>query len=239
MIWTCVGIALGIGIRMSTGQVHGEHWYAEHKHLGSMNYPAEFENSCIHVQDDSIDRNKAYNNIVHTMAYDNASQDYHGLRHITYTVPRRNCGDPQPPQEIIFFLHGDGCFFAFPLDQYRDRSCMNHDLPYFDIGVAHNERGLARLWLDDDDIEDVDRAHETVNHELGHAFGLEDGGPENPLNPPDPNYMPTPCTGSVMHIYGCDHADWPTAEDRESVEGLVPSNNPGNPGGKAFSLPFG
>jgi len=90
-----------------------------------------------------------------------------------------------------------------------------------------------------------------VNHEVGHAFGLRDGGPGIKPWTPTPTSVPTPtptatpawwwqCSdptlfpnGSIMHSYDCSEPDWPTAEDIAAVEAQVPA---GSSGGGNFSL---
>jgi hypothetical protein len=79
-----------------------------------------------------------------------------------------------------------------------------------------------------------------INHEVGHAFGLCDGGPGKP--PDDPNCVPMPCYGDptigVMHAHGCSaRPDWPSGAERAAVESMVPPPE-GNSGGKGLELPI-
>jgi len=117
--------------------------------------------------------------------------------------------------------------------------------PYADDFSGHpgeDEWGMAFQLLDSDRI-DEDDGRQLVNHELGHAFGLCDGGPDWPIE-----YAPRcandtsydDCVESIMHTYGCGanfEREWPTAADRASVEALVPLANPSNYiGGKSGFL---
>jgi hypothetical protein len=77
---------------------------------------------------------------------------------------------------------------------------------------------------------------------VGHVFGLQDGGPNNPHQPPPgpaPGQTPFPaplpmvtqdpwsCSGSVMHSYGCSDPDFPSAADRLSLEVHIPDAGTG------------
>lgn len=76
-----------------------------------------------------------------------------------------------------------------------------------------------------------------INHELGHVFGLSDGGPDvfPGVDPGDP---PCPDPPSIMHTYGCDRPRWPSVDDFDSVRDEVVQPPPPTAGGNAFSKAF-
>jgi hypothetical protein len=85
-----------------------------------------------------------------------------------------------------------------------------------------------------------------VNHEVGHVLGLCDGGLtfSGSTHTQCGEWAPldTECLNSVMHPYGCNPPGWPwpTSQDIDSVENLIPvggsgQGGSGGGGGKAFN----
>jgi len=82
-------------------------------------------------------------------------------------------------------------------------------------------------------IHDGSLTTPVINHEVGHALGLCDGGPDVYADPQcEPSGIHYTCTGSVMHTYGCGNSsEWPTDDDRRTVQRISGSNiaGPGIP----------
>lgn len=96
-------------------------------------------------------------------------------------VNPRVCGGPSDP---------NSCAVA-------DGEHWNNEVEwqYFDVYMR-----TVQMEGDDPWQNDPDRRRHAVNHETGHVFGLEDGGPDAP-GTKDPS-----CVQSIMHpfYYGCD-----------------------------------
>jgi hypothetical protein len=106
----------------------------------------------------------------------------------------------------------------------------------------YDELDYGVIYLKTSSLLNDDFYAHLVNHEVGHLFGLADGGPNWPPppgptppttaypTPPTPTQNPWSCSPqSVMHSYGCTDWKWPTAADRQAVEVHIP--NQGGSGG--------
>jgi hypothetical protein len=91
------------------------------------------------------------------------------------------------------------------------------------------ENYLAYVFFKTDSFTNA--THNLVNHEVGHVFGLDDGGPGAPRPAwPDGD----PCLDSIMHSYGCSNnqgREWPTDYDLNSVQYTVVPGGGGGGGG--------
>lgn len=233
------GVIALITARVISGGAAAEHAYSPHTHLASINSPAESEDFCVRSFDGNVSHTTAFNELLERL-FNQAdfARDWDRIRNVDIVPLWGEC--PLDFNDIFQELQYE---IRFYIKADVQNECGN---PPFDVeGCADRKRHITdpqaphepkeewhiyNLWIESDNLY----GGSTVNHEVGHALGLRDGGPELPT--PTPTSVPTPtptatptwwgqCTGSIMHSYGCDEPEWPTAADIASVESLTPAGS--------------
>lgn len=195
-----------------------------HSHVKSM---TEFSTDrlCAIVLEGNVDQPTMLGRIKATLLGDNPAEDWNGLRggKVAFAAATEPCNITSAVVQIEYWVLDNACGVANPLNL----SCaFPNSVPVQNPLTGHQEFVRFKVIFDPAHATGTEFDRYIINHETGHVLGLEDGGPQNPSG------VATPCTGSVMHIYGCDNwGPWPTAEDRASVESLIPASGGGSPGG--------
>ncbi len=211
LVLALLGIAIAFLMRFTFSRARAEHYFTPHRHIGSILSPTDAELWCASVADDSISFDEAKDKI-RTVLED--SRGWNGLTYIDLYGKGVSFACTDPPSDADITTRRIRMFFKVEDDVTSDcgaghDGCENVFRPYDDPFSLHSplpEYTYARIWLKTDNLQN-EKEH-IVNHEVGHAFNLCDGGPQAPQQPCTQNLG---CTGSVMHDYGCDRESWPSA----------------------------
>ena len=212
-----LGLAVGLLLRsILAAQSFASHPYplvgGYHRHLKSM---TGFENEvfCVNVTDaPGTDYVAARSRIAHTLYIDEPTKDWSGLKgnRIQFLETSEQCS--QLPGistvQLRFFI----------MNQLSAPGIAEPVGRVFNVRTGHTEAEKFYIDFRTQEFQDdqVYPHNHLINHETGHAFGLDDGGP----GAPRPG--PVPCQLSVMHDYGCPFEDWPTLFDRTTVSEMIP-----------------
>ena len=149
---------------------------------------------------------------------DDPSRDWDGLKggRIDFSQKSNQCSlaPGMSEVELRFFVED-----ATVCPYGPQTNCAVPSGELFNTATGHYETEAFYINLWTSDLQNNGFYHHLVNHEVGHAFGLKDGGPLAP----DPGNLP--CQASIMHdmFYGCPvNEEWPTGSDRVSVSEMIP-----------------
>lgn len=222
-----IGVALGIAVRAaSVNQGEAEHGFYPHKHLDSILHDDDSETNCVDVAA-SISEDDARTKIRDTL-YTGGNNDWDGITFVRFQGQTLSNPCPFPtrdqPVRIYFRIRDD----LTGLCTSSEDGCARRDFEYDDpisghFGIGQPEFLVFYIYISTNAL--TSETEHIINHEVGHALGLSDGGPD---------YDDSSCTGSVMHSYGCADEPWPSNADRRSVEGLVIANGGCCGGAKAL-----
>ena len=143
--------------------------------------------------------------------------------------------------EIRMFIDEFGCGDPGPPPVYK--SCVDPPIQTtINPVTGHREVEIWQVRFATPHLEGSLWRH-FINHETGHVLGLCDGGPDAPTPQfgceDDLEHLKCTEPDSVMHTHGCAHVPWPSADDRASVESLIPAGSSGGPGGTQGKFLFG
>lgn len=212
-----VGLAIGVVLlRLLAPTAEASHPWLSHTHLVTIHSASELEEYCVQVDPpNTVHFNQMSQLIREALWLNNPSESWDGL------AERR-----------IWFWPGTG----LQCDQDavgRARSEIEYRLitnctfsrawmdgTYIDDSL-NGGWTKAQIRLCDWNLRNAFIAHHTINHETGHALGLNDGGPT--IEPTDPGVRDKTCSISIMHsgAYGCTDLEWPTSSDRHCVVRLA------------------
>jgi len=234
-----LGTALGLAVRFGWSGASADHPEAEypsyaapHSHIRSLNTSGEREDYCVAVEHRPFPYPPIY---LHSAALEDVTDilfanesgegpiEWNDVPTVSLWGSVQECPDQFPAvYEFHFNVVGvlDEC--SGGASACIDRMDLSLEE---DPASGHQEYQWARVWIMPHTISG------SANHEVGHGFGLCDGGPGAPTNRPQCVAWPQhdECMDSVMHSYdgfwpwqSCSEPDWPSALDVSSVIGLVP-----------------
>lgn len=240
------GVIIALALRASTS--NASHLHDPWKFYNGILYN-DPDTSCVKKSTNITASNSIIRNQVNNVF--DGSQSWNGNRYILmkghlsssqcpYAFNANLGGDEDADDQfdIVIFVDDDieqecnpdavtnpaGCQgFILPVDDLREDALLE-EADLFRVSVIHIE------W------DNLYGNTHTLSHELGHGWGLCDGGDDDDFTPSSfcdhPAY--TNC-GSVMHSYGCSDLAWPTDSDTFSQEYQVPEIEGGYGfGGKLF-----
>ena len=195
-----------------------------HSHLKSMT-GFTTENYCVDVGfAPPMAHADALARVAGPLRLDDPSNDWNGLKGGRVAFGQRENQCSQPPGsagiELKYFVQNStSC--SFRAEPRPQSSCPIGDgEPRFNNVTGHREFDSFTILLFAPDLQNNGFYHHLVNHETGHALGLQDGGT---IETADPG--PIPCQDSIMHdmYHGCTvNYDYPTASDRVAVSEMIP-----------------
>lgn len=115
---------------------------------------------------------------------------------------------------IDFEFHVRSSNAGVPACGADDVSCVTFDRPLRSPSGSHYDYDWSYVFLDANHLG----SNQLINHEVGHVFGLMDGGPYS-------GTWDTSCSVSIMHLpyYGCPNNNFskPTDNDIRSVRSII------------------
>jgi hypothetical protein len=202
-------------------------------HIVTIHSTTQQENACAdsHTGDTTVTDAYARTKIINTLKYDNTAEDWHqitGTDHLFFTISSGACSglsytDLEAKELWYHVFTDDNAAAECAVNDVagsNDCAVTRHAVTdctggchtdYYHYYVVH-----SRSTIYDGDGTATERRH-IINHETGHALGLDD-----PSDPDGDGYY-EPCTDiSIMHRTGyCPqntNYTWPTQADKDSVE---------------------
>jgi hypothetical protein len=202
-----------------------------------MNRASEAEEFCIRVATPLNPAFYTYKIIDSLNNPDDPTAEWDYVRGVDILATGNRCpdiSDNNPVWELRFYI-ADGADAGPPCAE--SPACAQ---PLFDLEpdpAGHPEYTVFRILAGSDWLTDEYR-RTTVNHELGHVFGLCDQFSDYPCSLWSQNAH---CSDSIMHSCPTDPPyQWPSSLDITSVEVLIPTGgssqggSAATGGGKAF-----
>jgi len=222
-----------------------------------MNHAEETEEYCLDVDDDDVDYNYAFLQLIEKAHNsNNPLNDWNGIQHVRLRGSNVECPLYTPlitGFEIRFKVVQD-VHVACPNVGSTAHGCEKSSAAMDPDDLSqHQEHRYSTIYLDEVGLNAPwPQSDRVINHEIGHSLGLCDGGPTAPASSLcDAWPWHDDCRDSIMHIYyelippwnACfpDAPEWPTHVDIAAVEALVPDGGTGQGGsgggggGKAFN----
>ncbi|MEX0683481.1 MAG: hypothetical protein WD904_04405 [Dehalococcoidia bacterium] len=241
------------------GKASHPYWFPiqDPGHIESINFSDIPEAVCVDIQTQpAIDYQTAWYRIGDALYYavPDGEDSWDGLNndkinftfahHKEYEMLGQGCFAPPPADPLVWEIriavkddvtsncngNSRGCAFRNG-PMYGDPSTSGH---------SYGEYQNSQIYIATGELLS-DSYLFIINHEVGHALGLADGGPDAPdeqnangtqIPLPSQTQNPLSCSPiSIMHVYGCDETDWPSAVDRAALEFHIPNGQPAGGGG--------
>ena len=221
-----VGAVIALAVRLAFSfDTEAHHVHYPHNHIFTILHNDYWETFCVEVEDGSYPLEIADDVIYNTLnSPSHPHEDWHGT-HWIQIVNNGQCGGSPGQPRLVFTikpeLSGGVPGRASYAGNYDDTASGHYNM-------GQLERTRTFIDLDADYLFQLDSAYSLINHEVGHAFGLCDGGPT--YNGSSTCQALSYC-GGVMHSYGCGAwLPWPNEFEHSSVESQVPGGAGGGGG---------
>ena len=222
-----IGLAVGLLVRaFMAAESFASHRYPVvsgfHNHLKSMT-GFDTENYCVDVGSSSMQHADALSRVAGALRLDNPSNDWNGLKGGRVAFGQRDNQCSQPPGSVgieLRYYVQNSTVCTYQGQPRPQNSCAIADGDVWNNVTGHTEFELFLILLHTPDLQDNSFYYHLVNHETGHALGLQDGGT---IETADPG--PIPCQDSIMHnvYHGCSvNYDYPTFFDKVAVSEMIP-----------------